>query len=288
MGNIHIPGPSWNNLRRSKITSPYECSAMDFEILGKHSYNKQYYDRAYEFTKAAEIKAQKKEGLKNELKGIRKTLSAITREHDANLIRKGYQGNNWRTFRLPFNKTLAAYKRFKHIKNRKHRIKPAILNRIHPQILNYMYTSEQKTMLGDQFNMLCRGERSRSIKYENELQGFYLHHHQPFLKLGPFKMETRNKFPFLAIFHDFFHDKELEALIDYAQSSLKKSQTLLSRVSHATTRTRVSKQIWSEDDCEVFGSAGVASNRIALATLQNTTSISGSKEGGGEAFQVIK
>jgi hypothetical protein len=132
--------------------------------------------------------------------------------------------------------------------------------------------------------MLCRGERIRSIQYENELQSFYLHHHQSFLKLGPFKMETRNKFPFLALFHDFFHHKELEEFIDNAKPRLERS----THSTHTTSRTRTSKQVWAEDDYGGFGDAGATSTRISLATLQNTTSIIGNEKGGGEPFQVIK
>ena len=44
----------------------------------------------------------------------------------------------------------------------------------------------------------------------------YLHFKDPFLKLGPFKLEEVNYGPFVAIFHDFFHDREMEAFVAFA------------------------------------------------------------------------
>ena len=67
---------------------------MDFELLEKYSYTRDRYDFAYEFTKAFEIKAHKKEGRENEVKGIRNTISVIKRYHYVNLIRRGSQENN--------------------------------------------------------------------------------------------------------------------------------------------------------------------------------------------------
>ena len=39
----------------------------------------------------------------------------------------------------------------------------------------------------------------------------YIHYNNPFLRLAPFKMETKNKAPFVAIFRDFMTDREMDA-----------------------------------------------------------------------------
>jgi len=136
-------------------------------------------------------------------------------------------------------------------------------------------------MLKEQFNRLCRGERIRPFKYDKELQSYFLHHHRPFLKLGPFKLETMNNSPFLCIFHDFFHDTEIKAFIKYAQPNLKRS----SFSGRKTGSIRTSKQVWAYS--KSFQEEISVSSRISLATLQNTTSFS-TDRGSAEPFQVIK
>ena len=64
-GDINIPGPLHNG-KYNKIKSSYEFSATDLEFAGKHSYNLDYYDRAYEFIAAAIQKSKQKEEFKNQ------------------------------------------------------------------------------------------------------------------------------------------------------------------------------------------------------------------------------
>ena len=200
-GYINVPGPLYDDGSKNKIQSPYECSAMDFEFLAKHAFNLEHYDRAYEFIKAAKNKAKEKEEYENQFRKIIKTLSIVKREHDATLMKKGSRGRDWRTFRLPFNRTLASNKKFKKVRNRKHEWQPVILNQIKPQLLENLSNKEQKTMLKEQFNMLCRGENLRTFQNAGpNLQSFYLHHKNSYLKLGPFKLEPKNQSPFLGIF----------------------------------------------------------------------------------------
>ena len=287
IGHINVPGPTWHR-KKNKIESAFEWSAQDLEFTGKLAYNRQFYDRAYEFTKAAENKAKQDESKdRNGIRSsneIRKTLSIIKRDHDITLIKKGDRGNDWRTYRLPFDKTLTRKRRFKNVRDRKHHWKPVILNKIDPHVFINMSHPGQKRMLTEQFNMLCRGEQLRSFKNQQDLQSFYLHHTQAYLKLGPFKLEMKNKLPQLVIFHDFFDQKEVSAFIQHAQPNLKRSTRTWHGEYSQTSRTRTSKQVWAGEDERNLPEASVVSNRIALATLLNTTLMY--LNGGGEDFQV--
>ena len=283
-GDINIPGPLHNG-KYNKIKSSYEFSATDLEFAGKHSYNLDYYDRAYEFIAAAIRKSKQKEEFKNQLKNIQNTLTIVKRDHDVTLIRKGSQGEDWRTFRLPFNKTLGKHKMFKDIRHRKHQWKPLIMDELQAAMSKKMSYKEQKRILKEQFNMLCRGEKLRNVHHDKSLQSFYLHHQNVYLKLGPLKLEIKSSAPTIVIFRDFFSQKEMSSFIMYAEPSLERSQhakrmSYDPKKNNSSSRSRTSKQTWVPDyELEV---ARVVSRRISLATLQNS-----SAGIGGESYQVI-
>ena len=50
------------------------------------------------------------------------------------------------------------------------------------------------------FTALCRGENIRTPKMDIKMKCQYLHYFNPYLRLGPFKMETKSHAPFVAIF----------------------------------------------------------------------------------------
>ena len=55
------------------------------------------------------------------------------------------------------------------------------------------------------FAALCRGENIRTPKMDIKMKCQYLHYLNPYLRLGPFKMETKNHAPFVAIFRFVFN-----------------------------------------------------------------------------------
>ena len=295
-GSINVPGPSYQG-RDNKIESKYECSAMDLHFVAKHAYNMDYFDRAYEFIEAAIYKAKKKEEYKNQVKSITETRGIIARDHDATLIRKGSLGEDWRTFRLPFNKTMRNGKRFKKVHHRRHNWRANILDKFSPPKRvkgpEIVFHWNQKNQLKEQFHMACRGQQMRSPLQNKRLRSFYVHHQTNYLKLGPFKLEEKSKSPFLAIFHDFFHEKELDQFIQYAQkSNMERSKHVsinkptasqsTSGKGFAKSRKRTSKQIWAKDEnSDELEFTRIVADRISIATLQDASSGIG-----GEVFQV--
>ena len=52
----------------------------------------------------------------------------------------------------------------------------------------------------------------------------YLHHSDPYLRLGPFKIEILLASPFRSIFHDILTEKEMDYLIDYSSPRLSNAR----------------------------------------------------------------
>jgi prolyl 4-hydroxylase len=52
----------------------------------------------------------------------------------------------------------------------------------------------------------------------------YLHHNNPFLKLGPFKIEVASKKPFVIVFHDLLSDKEMNYMVDISRPNLSRGR----------------------------------------------------------------
>ena len=63
-----------------------------------------------------------------------------------------------------------------------------------------------------------KGKGIRSSAYHQTCR--YLHHDNPFLKIGPFIEEQLSKSPYMVIYHDILTDKEIEYLIKESQSHL--------------------------------------------------------------------
>ena len=65
-----------------------------------------------------------------------------------------------------------------------------------------------------------KGKGIRSSAYHQTCR--YLHHDNPFLKIGPFIEEQLSKSPYMVIYHDILTDKEIEYLIKESHSQLSK------------------------------------------------------------------
>ena len=69
--------------------------------------------------------------------------------------------------------------------------------------------------------MICRGSLTGAMVEEQGPQRcYFLHHNDPYLRLGPFKMEKLLPSPFRMIFHDFLTEPEIQWLLDYSKPKL--------------------------------------------------------------------
>ncbi len=79
--------------------------------------------------------------------------------------------------------------------------------------------------LWDLFNAACRGEPGiRPPELDRGLACHFLHYGDPYLRLGPFRLEPRNRAPFVAVFRDLMYDGETEAYRVAAESKLERSR----------------------------------------------------------------
>lgn len=52
----------------------------------------------------------------------------------------------------------------------------------------------------------------------------FLHHFDPYLRLGPFKVEVVEKSPYLSILHGILTEEEIQWIVDYSRPRLSKSR----------------------------------------------------------------
>lgn len=51
-----------------------------------------------------------------------------------------------------------------------------------------------------------------------------MHHDEPYLKLGPFKLEVASVIPYIAVFHHLLTDKEIDSIIEDAKPLLTRAK----------------------------------------------------------------
>jgi prolyl 4-hydroxylase len=67
------------------------------------------------------------------------------------------------------------------------------------------------------FKKVCKsGALTRQPETENLPKCGYLHHFNPYLRLGPFKVEVAVRSPYISILHDLLTEEEIEWLIQYS------------------------------------------------------------------------
>jgi len=185
-------------------------------------------------------------------------METVVKKHDEALRRQGHprdwnpnvEGMGVKTYQVPVDKKVQGLKKYKGI--------PRKYFPPHPELFNKKLNETQQYY---QFGQLCRGETLRSPGMDKNLQCHYLHHHDPYLRLGPFKVEVMNRKPFVAVLHDILYEKEMEAFIEEATPKLVKSTTM----DKGDSGKRISQQVWLEE----FGKEKVGtkvSDRIALLT----------------------
>ena len=95
---------------------------------------------------------------------------------------------------------------------------------IHPLIKNDQPKIDQNVKV-DYFVEICRrGKIMPSLLPFKALKCRFLHHKNPYLKLGPFKEEHVSQVPYAVVFHDILSDLEMDNLIDNARPMLSKSR----------------------------------------------------------------
>ena len=69
-------------------------------------------------------------------------------------------------------------------------------------------------------NVLCVIKKPQDDK---DLRSRWIHYKNPYLKLGPFKLEEKNLVPFVGIFRDFLSERNCDTFINSAKGKLHRS-----------------------------------------------------------------
>ena len=78
-----------------------------------------------------------------------------------------------------------------------------------------------------------------NIKTSDIPRSIWMHHFDPYLRLGPFKFQILNYFPFRSIFHDFFTLNEVEWITSYSQPKLSNKRKLPESTEKVTKSEKV-------------------------------------------------
>ena len=127
---------------------------------------------------------------------------------------------------MPFNEKMAKKKKYKKArKNPSKRVIHKGIDDIDFNTLDDSTTNKNDRALGH----ICKEAHSKNSPVTNdptETKMYFCrfqHHGDPYLKLGPFKVEEVFNYPFIVLFHDFLKDEESEGLKDEASENLSLS-----------------------------------------------------------------
>lgn len=255
------------------IMGQKQLSASDLELLGKLAFNRGFYDRATEWMDAAIWMAKRSNATEQNIQILEGILKTMQNKHDVVLEKKGPRDRGWRTFLVPFDEKLRKKKKYKKIKNKRYQPNE-VADRLDQN-------------LWEKFNALCRGEEKKTPDELRNLTCHYLHYKDPYLRLGPFKVEQKSLAPYITVFHDFMYEKEMEDYRSNVNHRLIRSMHLTKKGEHdGVSVKRTSSQAWLDDRPELNSTemsfmALKVSLRLQLATRLHVMA-----ERGGEMYQV--
>ena len=286
-----------DKLSAESFESHTRLSYEDVDGIAKISYNRNNYHRAVDWFGAAlevAVTTKNKENVKKATNYLKTTMKV----HDQVLDVKGptgiQNGKHWETNIQPYDEKLRKKKKYKNA-----------LKEFNAKQKNYTITfvnSHSAPVFTDQFNRLCKGEILLPADHSKDLTCFSLHHFNPYLRLGPFKLEDQSLSPYVTVFRDFLAVSEMEYYKDYARPRLFRSEF----GGNKQGVTRTSKQTWLQDyDDSKFvynnktrlgvgpyiHKENIVEERDAVAAgisdrINLATGLYAGAGGGGEAYQV--
>lgn len=218
---------------------------IDMYHLGISTANQHWYDTSVAWFTLAIDRADRSNKAGYEV--VLNEFGMMKQIHDHHLDKKGPVGMQHRTLGVPFNEKMRKKKKY-----RKARKNPPKLTRYaeyHP-----LFTASQKTQGGDlkfNFQSMCYqgSEEWRTHIMDKILKCRFVHHNNPFVKLGPFKVEEKSDDPFIVVFHEFMTPSEIEYYKSLGMKDLKRSTTGTGKnvKNNGKFKGRTSKQTWLQE-----------------------------------------
>lgn len=216
----------------------------ELAIIGIAAANQGFYDASIDWlTLAKERYNREKHGgevFSKDIKEIKKRLKDGKAIHDHYLDRKGVISNEHRCKRLPFDEKLRKKKKYKTARHSNSTEVVKKLRKLVPLYDNSDYTTLD---MRDNFEVLCKGESMRTSDMDSDKQCRRLHHKNPYLRLGPFKLEEHSFEPYITVIHQLMYEDEMQHFKNYASDRLERSGHGNGAAS-TTSLKRTSKQTW--------------------------------------------
>jgi len=111
---------------------------------------------------------------------------------------------------------------------------------------------------------LCQGRSLRSALRDKDTKCQFIHNSDPYLLVGPFKLEHLNLDPPVGIFRDFYSERECDSILKRGQGNIKSTPFQIGRETSFYTSQRVSKRLHLNE--QQFQQGLESSKRIGLAT----------------------
>ena len=227
----------------------FELNALNMRDIGISSIKREWYDLGVEWLEYSLAKWQNSTEHNFMFSVTAKELKNAKMVHDQLLEKRGPVGRGnfrHRTFTLPFDAKLRKKKKYKEAKSRASKIADASV----PILPLNKDPPFNTPLLKNNFASICSSDGTvmRNTTLDSKYQCRYEDHGNPFLQLGPFKLEEIHDQPLIVIFRDFFSRKETGLYKRTIGSTLQRSSigSAISGNHKPTSKIRTSKTGWIE------------------------------------------
>ncbi|XP_037804600.1 prolyl 4-hydroxylase subunit alpha-2-like [Penaeus monodon] len=229
------PVTSVTAMHLGELQSSKPLNARDCLFLGKHAFNKGYYDKAIEWFEAALERSGSEEVLTAPKDEIEPFLQAAIKVHDDVLEKRGPRGTDWQTKTLPVDKALAS--------------KPKYLDAA-PVFVPKLYQQQSDEEEEEHYNRLCRGERLRTPEMESRLSCRHVTAGAAYLTLMPLRLEEMSLDPYIVVFRDFLTEAQTEAIKGIAKPRLTTSRHRGPGGNFISSMVRTSSTAWLRESVD--------------------------------------
>nr|XP_045585701.1 prolyl 4-hydroxylase subunit alpha-2-like isoform X2 [Procambarus clarkii] len=254
-----------------EFQSSKSLNARDCLFLGKHAFNKGYYDKAIEWFEAALNTASHEENSSAPTHEIEPFLKAAVKVHDDVLEKRGPRGSDWQTKAVPVDEDLASKHKYRQVSDHKFR----------PKLYQHQSDEEQD----DHYARLCRGERLRPVEVESSLVCRLVGHSHPhahgYFSLMPLQLEEMSLDPYIVVLHDFLTERQTDDIIQRAKPKLATSRHRGPDGGFITSMIRTSKNAWLREIDEPDTLLVNLSKKVEM-----TTGLHALRPSAGEDYQV--
>ena len=180
--------------------------------IGAQAGNRKFLDSSTEWIQSALDHPNPNPELKKVAKQQMKELRAM---HDQLLERRGPISGGHRTFPVPFDKKLKKKKKYKKIKNPKKLKSELIFQPLFDDDIRDGSPQKRSEDYNGNYRSLCQTypakEVVRNASLDQDLKCRFLHHSDPYLKIGPFLVEELNYDPWLMVVKGKYADLDIFA-----------------------------------------------------------------------------